>query len=149
MYVVLAVDDPVGLGNTLLGNVLGQPANYREHGLALVPLDLLLPAAARPDGRRAGLGFQMHALSACVLFAIWPFTRLVHVFSAPLGYLTRPYIVYRSREPGAGARAPGAAGRRSAPATGPDPCPRRRRPSRGGRRCATRCGRWTPATSRW
>jgi len=32
-----------------------------------------------------------------VLFAAWPFTRLVHVFSAPVGYLTRPYIVYRSR----------------------------------------------------
>jgi nitrate reductase gamma subunit len=34
---------------------------------------------------------------AWVLFAFWPFTRLVHVFSAPVGYLTRPYIVYRSR----------------------------------------------------
>ena len=34
---------------------------------------------------------------AWVLFAAWPFTRLVHVFSVPLGYLTRPYIVYRSR----------------------------------------------------
>ena len=33
-----------------------------------------------------------------LLFAIWPFTRLVHVFSAPLGYFTRPYIVYRSRD---------------------------------------------------
>jgi nitrate reductase gamma subunit len=32
------------------------------------------------------------------LFALWPFTRLVHVFSAPVGYLTRPYIVYRSRD---------------------------------------------------
>ncbi len=26
-----------------------------------------------------------------------PFTRLVHVLSAPLGYIFRPYIVYRSR----------------------------------------------------
>ena len=33
-----------------------------------------------------------------LLFAFWPFTRLVHVFSAPIGYLTRPYIVYRSRD---------------------------------------------------
>lgn len=29
---------------------------------------------------------------------LWPFTRLVHVFSAPIGYLLRPYIVYRSRD---------------------------------------------------
>jgi nitrate reductase gamma subunit len=28
----------------------------------------------------------------------------VHVFSAPIGYLTRPYIVYRSRDPQLGNR---------------------------------------------
>jgi nitrate reductase gamma subunit len=33
-----------------------------------------------------------------VLFALWPFSRLVHAFSAPIAYLFRPYIVYRSRE---------------------------------------------------
>jgi nitrate reductase gamma subunit len=33
-----------------------------------------------------------------VLFAAWPFTRLIHAFSAPVGYLTRPYVVYRSRD---------------------------------------------------
>jgi nitrate reductase gamma subunit len=42
--------------------------------------------------------FQLHVLAAWVLFAFWPFSRLVHVFSAPLGYLTRSYIVYRSRD---------------------------------------------------
>ena len=42
--------------------------------------------------------FQLHVLTAFALFALWPFTRLVHVFSAPVGYLFRPYIVYRSRE---------------------------------------------------
>jgi nitrate reductase gamma subunit len=43
------------------------------------------------------VGFQIHVMLVWVLFAAWPFTRLVHVFSAPAGYLTRPYIVYRSR----------------------------------------------------
>jgi len=38
----------------------------------------------------ASLGFQAHAVVALLLFALWPFTGLVHVFSAPLGYLTRP-----------------------------------------------------------
>jgi len=47
----------------------------------------------------APFGFQLHTMLAWLLFAAWPFTRLVHVFSAPLGYLTRPYIVYRSRGP--------------------------------------------------
>ena len=32
------------------------------------------------------------------LFALWPFTRLVHAFTAPIGYLFRPYVVYRSRD---------------------------------------------------
>jgi Nitrate reductase gamma subunit len=30
--------------------------------------------------------------------ALWPFTRLVHAFSAPIGYLFRPDVVYRSRD---------------------------------------------------
>ncbi|MFJ8444082.1 respiratory nitrate reductase subunit gamma [Kitasatospora griseola] len=45
----------------------------------------------------APLLFQLHALTACLLFAAWPFTRLVHVWSAPVGYLVRPYLVYRRR----------------------------------------------------
>jgi nitrate reductase gamma subunit len=44
------------------------------------------------------LAFQTHVLLAFALFAIWPFTRLVHALSAPIGYLTRPYIVYRHRD---------------------------------------------------
>ena len=43
-------------------------------------------------------GFKIHAVLAFLLFAMWPFTRLVHVFSAPVGYLNRPYVVYRSRD---------------------------------------------------
>ena len=50
----------------------------------------------------APLGFQLHAFFAFLLFAMWPFTRLVHVFSAPIGYFTRPYIVYRSSDVRAG-----------------------------------------------
>ena len=42
--------------------------------------------------------FQAHAILAFLLLAFWPFTRLVHVLSAPLDYLTRPYIVYRTRD---------------------------------------------------
>ncbi len=42
---------------------------------------------------RAPVGFQIHVTLAWALFACWPFTRLAHVFSAPLGYLTYPYIV--------------------------------------------------------
>ena len=50
------------------------------------------------------IGFQIHVIAAFALFAFWPFTRLVHAFSAPVGYLTRPYVVYRSRDPRPGTR---------------------------------------------
>ncbi|TFB76150.1 hypothetical protein E3O06_01830 [Cryobacterium glaciale] len=44
-----------------------------------------------------------HTLVGMLLFTIWPFTRLVHAFTAPLHYLFRRYIVYRTRDkvPGA------------------------------------------------
>ncbi|MEO6943373.1 MAG: respiratory nitrate reductase subunit gamma [Lacisediminihabitans sp.] len=48
--------------------------------------------------------FQLHVLVATGLFLIWPYTRLVHVFSAPIPYLVRPYVVYRSRDRQLGAR---------------------------------------------
>jgi len=43
----------------------------------------------------APLVFQIHAVVGFALFAVWPFSRLVHVWSVPFGYLTRPLIVYR------------------------------------------------------
>ena len=56
----------------------------------------------RPDASLmvgAPLIFQLHTLSAFVLFALWPFSSLVHVFSVPLGYLRRSYVQYRSSNP--------------------------------------------------
>lgn len=41
--------------------------------------------------------FQLHAVTALLLFAIWPFTRLVHVWSVPVAYLGRAPILYRRR----------------------------------------------------
>ncbi|NUP47219.1 MAG: respiratory nitrate reductase subunit gamma [Catenulispora sp.] len=43
--------------------------------------------------------FQIHAVIGLLLFCLLPFTRLVHMFSAPVQYLFRPYIVYRGRDP--------------------------------------------------
>jgi len=43
--------------------------------------------------------FQLHAVSSWLLFAVWPFSRLVHAWSFPLGYLRRSHILYRSRTP--------------------------------------------------
>jgi nitrate reductase gamma subunit len=43
--------------------------------------------------------FQAHAVSAWLLFAVWPFSRLVHAWSIPVAYLTRNWILFRSRNP--------------------------------------------------
>ena len=105
MYVLLMVTVLLGLTTTVLGNVTGHPHDYRQ---TVAPWFRSI-FTLRPDTSlilEAPLGFQLHVLAAWVLFAFWPFSRLVHVFSAPVGYLTRPYIVYRSREPRLGNRAP-------------------------------------------
>lgn len=38
----------------------------------------------------------LHIIFALVFFAYLPFTKLVHVFSYPFGYITRPFISMRS-----------------------------------------------------
>ena len=96
MYLFLATVVILGLVNTVAANVFGH-YDYREgvsvwfRGIFWFDLHPELMA-------EAPWSFQLHALVAMALFALWPFTRLVHVFSAPLGYFTRPYIVYRSRD---------------------------------------------------
>ena len=104
MYVFLATVIFLGLANTVIANVFGE-YDYREgvsvwfRGIFRFSLHPELMAVAP-------IGFQLHAIAAFALFALWPFTRLVHVFSAPVGYLNRPYIVYRSRDAQQGSRAP-------------------------------------------
>ena len=111
MYAFLGVAIVLGMWNTIAGSILsvGGHYDYRE-GVSVWYRSFL---AFNPDPALmsdAPIGFQLHALVAFGLFALWPFTRLVHVFSAPVGYLTRPYIVYRSRDQrvgtGIGTRSP-------------------------------------------
>jgi nitrate reductase gamma subunit len=104
MYVFLAAVIVLGLVNTVVANVFGH-YDYREgvsvwfRGIFRFSLHPELMAGAP-------ISFQLHGLAAFALFALWPFTRLVHVFSAPVGYLNRPYVVYRSRDDQLGSRTP-------------------------------------------
>ena len=103
MYVLLVGTILLGLGTTVLGNLTGHPHDYRQ---TVAPWFRSI-FALHPDSTlilSAPIGFRLHVLAAWALFAFWPFSRLVHVFSAPLGYLTRPYIVYRSRDQHLGTR---------------------------------------------
>jgi nitrate reductase gamma subunit len=98
MYLVLILAIVAGLATTMIGSgVVGEAYNYRESVSVWFRSIFIL----QPDGEamaEAPASYQLHAIIGMVLFAIWPFTRLVHVFSAPIAYLFRPYIVYRSRE---------------------------------------------------
>jgi nitrate reductase gamma subunit len=106
MYVVLVAAIVLGLYTTVQSVGAGVEAhNYRE---SVSPwFRSLFTLQPNIDSMAAApWSFQLHTLVTYLLFAMWPFTRLVHAFTAPLHYLFRPYIVYRSRDSG---RAPGAA----------------------------------------
>ncbi|RSM86061.1 respiratory nitrate reductase subunit gamma [Kibdelosporangium aridum] len=93
MYTLLTSTMLLGLGITLFGG----GHEYRETVAPWFRSIFVL----QPDTDAiadAPFWFKVHALSAWMLIACWPFTRLVHAFSLPLGYFTRPYILYRGRE---------------------------------------------------
>lgn len=98
MYAVLVLAIVAGLCATLLGSgLVGEPYNYRE----TVSLWFRSIWVLQPRGdlmAEVPMYFQIHVVIGLVLFALWPFTRLVHAFSAPIAYLFRPYILYRSRD---------------------------------------------------
>jgi nitrate reductase gamma subunit len=106
MYVVLAAAIVTGLVTTLIGTgVVGEEHNYRE---TVSPWFRSI-FALQPNVEamsEASLSFQLHTLVGMLLFAVWPFTRLVHAFTAPVAYLFRPYVVYRSRDGGPASREP-------------------------------------------
>ena len=107
MYAALVSALLAGTFITLVGTVdpHGEGVNYRE---TVSPwfrsIFYLNPDIDAMSG--APLRFHVHVLIGMTLFCLVPFTRLVHIFTAPLHYLFRPYIVYRSRDriPAPGAR---------------------------------------------
>ncbi|EKT78851.1 MULTISPECIES: respiratory nitrate reductase subunit gamma [Rhodococcus] len=98
MYLVLLSAIVAGLTTTVLGTgIAGEAGNYRETVSPWFRSIWIL----HPRGDlmvQASIQYQIHVLIGLALFALWPFTRLVHAFSAPVAYLFRPYIVYRSRD---------------------------------------------------
>ena len=103
LYLLLTVEIGVGMWQTVAINVFGSGYEYR--GTVSVwfrQLFVLQPDPSLITSAPAVYGW--HAVLACLLLAIWPFTRLVHVWSVPVAYLARPYVVYRQRSaaPGRG-----------------------------------------------
>ncbi len=98
MYLVLVSAIVAGCACTFIGATpAGTEHDYRETVSPWFRSIWIL----QPRGDlmvQAPVYFHIHVMIALVLFCLWPFTRLVHVFSAPIGYLFRPYIVYRTRD---------------------------------------------------
>ncbi|MGI5327078.1 respiratory nitrate reductase subunit gamma [Actinomadura nitritigenes] len=85
-----------GAGLAATASSLANPYDYRL-GVSvwfrsLFDLDPDVAAMAH-----APLVYRLHALLGMAMFALWPFSRLVHALTAPVWYLARPYVVYRSR----------------------------------------------------
>ncbi|WP_433371842.1 respiratory nitrate reductase subunit gamma [Streptosporangium sp. CA-115845] len=97
MYVFLVGALGLGLSTTLI-NASGLGYNYRTDIAPWVrSLFVFQPEVSLMAG--TPVEYRIHAVSGLLLFAILPFTRLVHAFTAPVQYLFRPYIVYRARDP--------------------------------------------------
>ncbi len=103
MYLALSTVIILGLVNTVIANMFGD-YDYRL-GVSVWFRGIFVLQPHPELMAHAPIGFQLHGAVAMLLFALWPFTRLVHVFSAPVGYLWRPYVVYRSKDVPLGARA--------------------------------------------
>jgi nitrate reductase gamma subunit len=96
LYTAIAAMVGLGMTATVGTNLLGSGYDYRE-SIAVWFRGIFW---FQPDSSLmidAPLVYQLHALGGFLFLALWPFTRLVHAWSAPLAYLWRPYVVYRSR----------------------------------------------------
>ncbi|MFD5329045.1 respiratory nitrate reductase subunit gamma [Streptomyces sp. NPDC127092] len=100
MYGVLLGAMALGLLATVLNSTgTTDGYNYRE-GVSVWFRSLF---TLRPDWSLmagAPLVFKLHVLFGFTLFALVPYSRLVHMFAAPVKYLFRPFVVYRRRRPG-------------------------------------------------
>jgi nitrate reductase gamma subunit len=95
-YALLAIVIVTGMWATVGVNLFGGGYDYRQTvGPYFRSIFVLGPDTAKIAA--APLIYKLHALAAFGLYALWPFSRLVHAWSVPVSYLTRAPIVYRSR----------------------------------------------------
>lgn len=97
MYVVLLAALVMGMWAKLTNSTPSHGYDYRS---TIAPWSRSLFTLQPDVDLMVGvpLTFQIHVVLGMVLIALVPFTRLIHMFSAPVQYLFRPYVVYRSRD---------------------------------------------------
>jgi nitrate reductase gamma subunit len=79
---------PLSLGH-LDGSMMVRFMNYVQGVVVLNPQPQLIAGVP--------LIFKLHMFLGFTIFLIFPFTRLVHIWSMPLGYLSRRYQVVRTK----------------------------------------------------
>jgi nitrate reductase gamma subunit len=86
----------LGTGETVIYNLFGPGYNYRPTvSVWLRGIFAFHPNVASIAHTPAV--YQVHAILAWFFLALFPFTRFVHFWSVPVGYLTRPFVVYQRR----------------------------------------------------
>jgi nitrate reductase gamma subunit len=95
-FALLALGIVTGMLATITN--LGDAVHYRE---SVAPyfrnLFILNPEPELMTGAHVTFIFQAHVTVVWLLFAFWPFSRLVHAWSVPVDYPRRSPILYRSR----------------------------------------------------
>lgn len=84
----------MGMYATLVTNAVQPDFDYRS-SISVWFRNLFI---LQPDASfmlNVPMSFKIHVITGFLIFALWPFTRLVHVWSVPLNYVGRSYILYR------------------------------------------------------
>lgn len=101
VYLLFGLLLATGMWATVGMNLLGTEYHYRETVSPWFRGILMLNP--QPElMSQAPLVFKLHALAGMSLFALWPFSRLVHAWAVPLAYIRRSPILYRSRQASTG-----------------------------------------------
>ena len=84
----------LGMYSTVVTNIVEPDFDYRST-ISVWFRDLFLFSPDASVMAAVPLSFKIHILAGLAIFALWPFTRLVHVWSVPVSYMSRNYILYR------------------------------------------------------
>ena len=96
VFLLLALGIVTGMVATTTN--LGDAVHYRDTvGPYFRQIFVLDPEPELMTGGHINFIFQLHVVSVWFLYALWPFSRLVHAWSIPVDYFRRSPIPYRSR----------------------------------------------------
>lgn len=98
IYTVMTFVIVIGVGETIAYSLFGAGAEFDYRNTVSVWFRQVFAGDPDPSLMAASPAiYQLHAITAWVFLALFPFSRLVHAWSAPVWYLWRPYLVYRRR----------------------------------------------------